>query len=245
MLDIAVCDPNAGHRAALCRALDKLLFEQADCRFACFAGGEELLAAQGRTADFQLVFLEIRLAGALNGLETARLLRYRAPATDVIFLTAAAEHIGDGYRCHAFDFLIKPVPLARLQDTVARYLEERARRPADFLNVSVQRRRVQLPLPQILCLESRRRKVVAYMTADRVEFYGRLDALEQLLAPSGFVRCHQCYLVNRAYIRRLDSASLTLAGGAVLPVSRPHLKALRAALEPPAGAARTGPAADP
>ena len=221
VLHIAVCDPNAGHRAALCDALAKLLFDTVDYRFACFASGEELLTALEGGAACQLVFLEVRLGGALNGLETAGLLRYRAPQADIIFLTRLAEHIGDGYRYHAVD----------------RYLEERRQRPADYLKVSIQRRSVQLPLRQILCLESRRRKVVAHMTGDQVVFYGRLDALEELLAPSGFLRCHQSYLVNKRYIRQLDSTSLTLAGGAALPVSRPHLKALRALLQPQTPAA--------
>ena len=78
----------------------------------------------------------------------------------------------------------------------------------------------------------KRRKVVAHMADDRVEFYGRLDALEELLASSGFLRCHQSYLVNKRYIRQLDGTSLTLANGVALPVSRPHLKDLRTALQP-------------
>lgn len=232
LLHIAVCDPNAGHRAALCDALAKLLFDTVDYRFACFASGEELLAGLETGTACQLVFLEVRLAGALSGLDTAGLLRYRAPQTDIVFLTRDAEHIGEGYRYHAFDFLIKPVPLARLQETVDRYLEERRQRPADYLRVSIQRRSVQLPLRQVLCFESRRRKVVAHMADDRVEFYGRLDALEELLASSGFLRCHQSYLVNKRYIRQLDGTSLTLANGVALPVSRPHLKDLRTALQP-------------
>lgn len=232
MLHIAVCDPNAGHRAALCDALAKLLFERAEYRFSCFSSGEELLERQGREAAFQLVFLEIRLGGTLNGLETAGQLCYRFPGTDIIFLTGAGEYIGAGYRYHAFDFLVKPVSLARLQETVSRYLEERLRHGADFLNVSIQRRSVQLPLRQIYYLESRRRKVAAHMVEGTVEFYARLDELEQMLSPSGFLRCHQSYLVNLQYIRQLDSTGLTLSRGISLPVSRPYLKNLRSALEP-------------
>ena len=52
------------------------------------------------------------------------------------------------------------------------------------------------------------------------------------MASSGFLRCHQSYLVNKRYIRQLDGTSLTLANGAALPVSRPHLKDLRTALQP-------------
>ena len=234
VLHIAVCDPNTGHRAALCDALAKLLFDGADYRFSCFSSGDALLEQQGQEIAFQLVFLEIRLEGPLNGLETAEQLRYRSPGTDIIFLTGAAEYIGAGYRYHAFDFLVKPVSMARLQETVGRYLEERLRRPSDFLNVSIQRRSVQLPLHQIYYLESQRRKIIAHMVEDQVEFYGRLDALEELLGPSGFLRCHQSYLVNLRYIRQLGSSSLTLPHNCSLPVSRPYLKSLRSALEPEA-----------
>ena len=195
MLHIAVCDPNTGHRAALCDALAKLLFDGADYRFSCFSSGDALLEQQGQEIAFQLVFLEIRLEGPLNGLETAEQLRYRSPGTDIIFLTGAAEYIGAGYRYH---------------------------------------RSVQLPLHQIYYLESQRRKIIAHMVEDQVEFYGRLDALEELLGPSGFLRCHQSYLVNLRYIRQLGSSSLTLPHNCSLPVSRPYLKSLRSALEPEA-----------
>lgn len=232
MLHIAVCDPNEVQRAALCDALSKLLFDAVEYSFDCFGSGEELLKPQNNPAAFQLVFLEIRLSGSLNGLETAAQLKYCAPDTDLIFLTESAEYIGAGYRYHAFDFLIKPVSLTRLQDTVGRYLEERIQHPADFLNVSIQRRSIQLPLYQIYYLESQRRKIIAHMVQDTVEFYGRMDQLEQLLASSGFVRCHQSYLANSHHIRQVSSGWLMLSDHTTLSVSRTYLKELRAALEP-------------
>ena len=136
MLQIAICDPNILHRNAFCDTLAKLLFDAADYSFSCFGNAEDLLARQD-AAFFQLVFLEIHLDGPMNGLEAADRIRSLSPDTDIIFLTDAAEYVTEGYRYHAFDFLIKPVPLARLQDVVSRYLSERRKRPADFLNVTI------------------------------------------------------------------------------------------------------------
>ena len=154
MLQIAICDPNILHRNAFCDTLAKLLFDAADYSFSCFGNAEDLLARLQDAAFFQLVFLEIHLDGPMNGLEAADRIRSLSPDTDIIFLTDAAEYVTEGYRYHAFDFLIKPVPLARLQDVVSRYLSERRKRPADFLNVTIQRCSIQLPLYQIYYLES-------------------------------------------------------------------------------------------
>ncbi len=227
MLQIAICDPNILHRNAFCDTLAKLLFDAADYSFSCFGNAEDLLARQD-AAFFQLVFLEIHLDGPMNGLEAADRIRSLSPDTDIIFLTDAAEYVTEGYRYHAFDFLIKPVPLARLQDVVSRYLSERRKRPADFLNVTIQRCSIQLPLYQIYYLESQLRKIIAHTWENTMEFYERLDHLETLLCDSGFVRCHQSYLVNSRHIRQLSTGAIVLADGTKLPVSRTYFKRLKA-----------------
>lgn len=57
------------------------------------------------------------------------------------------------------------------------------------------------------------------------EATGRLD-------PTRFVRCHRSYAVNLAHVRALGRSSVTLDGGAELPVSRSRREALRAAAAP-------------
>lgn len=227
LLKIAVCDPKKAHRDALCDALAKLLFDSTEYRFEFFSKGEELVSRR----DFQLVFLEIALDGDMNGFETAGKIKYISPETDIIFLTEFGEYIGEGYRYHAFDFLIKPVPMGKLQDTVERYLAEKRKRPADFLSVTANRENIRLPLRDIYFLESQKRKVTARTAEGDAEFYARLDDLENVLKDSGFVRCHQSYLVNARYIRRVNSSELELMGGLRLPVSRTHIKNIKVALE--------------
>ncbi|MCD7856734.1 MAG: LytTR family DNA-binding domain-containing protein [Clostridiales bacterium] len=229
MLSIAICDPNEAHRAALKDALTKLLFDTIEFRFSCFSSGEALLTAAKGTARFQLLFLEIHLPG-ISGLETAGQIRAFSPEMDIIFITAAAEYGMVGYRYHAFDFLVKPVSLSMLQGVIERYLEERTQRPADFLRVEIHRNSVQIPLQQILYLESSRRKIVAHLWEENREFYGKLDHLDQILSGSGFIHCHQSFLLNSRYIRQLNSTSVQMANQIELPVSRTYLQAVRTTL---------------
>lgn len=229
MLSIAICDPNEAHRAALEDALAKLLFDTVEFHFSCFSSGEALLAAAKGATRFQLLFLEIHLPG-INGLETAGQIRAFSPEMDIIFITAAAEYGIVGYRYHAFDFLIKPVSLSSLQEVIERYLEERMQRPADFLRVEIHRNSVRIPLRQILYLESSRRKILAHMWEDTTEFYGKLDHLDQILKDSGFIRCHQSFLLNSRYIRQLSSTTVQMANQTELPVSRTYLHSVREAL---------------
>ena len=55
-----------------------------------------------------------------------------------------------------------------------------------------------------------------------------LNAVEEEL-PSQFIRCHRSYIVNRAWIERLDIPAMTLylTSGEKLPVSRSCKGALR------------------
>ncbi len=228
MIRVAIVDGNKQHYKVLANALGKMLFEVDDYEIEYYRCGEDLLL-QNALSSIQLIFLEIHLPG-MNGLETARQIRLADKKVDLIFCTEAAEYIGEGYRYHAFDFLIKPFSMGRLQDVMGRYIEERHYRPMDFLNITIQRNTIQLPIHQIIYLESALRKIIVHMPKDDIEFYGKLNTIEELLPPASFIRCHQSYLVNRQYVQQINSQKLVLIGGEELPVSRSYLKKMQQAL---------------
>jgi DNA-binding LytR/AlgR family response regulator len=83
-----------------------------------------------------VVFLDIQMPG-LNGLELARRLAAGAgpgnTAPQVVFTTAHEQYALQAFDSEAFDYLLKPIRLERLQRTVARLKEtlaERAPAPA-------------------------------------------------------------------------------------------------------------------
>ena len=68
---------------------------------------------------------------------------------------------------------------------------------------------------------------------EKGEAFGRrhnvrtVQTLEELLADSGFIRCHQSYLVNSRHLRQLGGSTVLLSDGTSLPVSRTYYKHLK------------------
>ena len=61
----------------------------------------------------------------------------------------------------------------------------------------------------------------------QIEFYAKLDEIEELLKGKHFVRAHQSYLVNMAYIKYIIGNSLVLENGENIPISRNRMKSAR------------------
>lgn len=81
----------------------------------------------GRVSKFdpQLVITDLRMPG-MSGLELTAKLREAKPGIDVIVMTGHEEMSSavDAMKAGAFDYLVKPVRLARVEDLVARCLRE-------------------------------------------------------------------------------------------------------------------------
>jgi DNA-binding NtrC family response regulator len=90
--------------------------------------GEEALALVG-SGPPDVVLTDVRMPG-LDGLELLRLLRQRAPAVDVILMTAYDDMptVVTGMREGARDFLVKPLDLHHLRRVVAEVFEDRRTR---------------------------------------------------------------------------------------------------------------------
>jgi DNA-binding LytR/AlgR family response regulator len=69
-----------------------------------------------------VVFLDIQMPG-LNGLELARRLSAGGTAPRVVFTTAHEQYALQAFDSEAFDYLLKPIRLERLQRTVERLKE--------------------------------------------------------------------------------------------------------------------------
>ncbi|MFD2454174.1 LytR/AlgR family response regulator transcription factor [Ideonella paludis] len=64
----------------------------------------------------QVCFLDIRMPG-LSGIDVARRIGSQTP---VVFVTAFGDHAVTAFEAGAVDYVMKPVELARLQQTVER-----------------------------------------------------------------------------------------------------------------------------
>ena len=173
--------------------------------------GEAASAAEAlrlaAAVEYDVVFLDVEMPG-LTGLEAARLVRERAGAPELVFVTAHERYAVDAFAVEAFDYLLKPVDPERLARVVER-LQERSREDA---------RPVQ-KIPVVAGgggTELIDYDAIHFVQADgdysRVHTYDRaylcthsLGELEDTL-PSGFARIHRSYLVNLSKVSAVKRA---------------------------------------
>ena len=74
---------------------------------------------QFRRLKPDVVFMDIGIKDE-NGIECAKIMTDLAPKTKIIFATAHTEFMSQAFELYAFDYLVKPFDLARVERTLNR-----------------------------------------------------------------------------------------------------------------------------
>ena len=183
----------------------------------------------------EVVFLDIQMP-QITGIE---LLSMLDPATmpKVVFVTAYDEFAIKAFDSNAFDYLLKPVNIQRLEKTIVRLQQQR---PAvDYSPLT------QPLLDLVPCCGHQR---ILLLPPDEIDFAysdqtgvhiasGELLTTTQLTLKilaekTPLIYCHRQYLIHPLAIREiklLDNglAQITTANGGKVPVSRRYLKELK------------------
>ena len=179
--------------------------------------------------EWDLLFLDVDMP-VMNGFETAKSIRETDPDVCLIFITNLAQYAIHGYDVGALDYLLKPVKYPALAMRLKRVLRLLRTRENEALILKTDGNMVRVPLSRIYYIEIFDHNL-QYHTVEGVITTGgsTLSSLEKSLIPQGFVRCHNCYLVNIRYIDRVHGNTLRVAERA-LPVSRNRRRAVIDAL---------------
>ena len=123
---VMLVEDEAGIRLILRKIIEK--HEE----FEIVAECEELADAviQFRRQKPEVVFLDIGIKGQ-NGVECARILTDLNPKVKIIFATAHTEYMSDAFELYAFDYLVKPFSIERVNRTLDRIAETGSPRAAE------------------------------------------------------------------------------------------------------------------
>jgi len=115
----------ADDERAICEAFSEMLRAEGHSPIVASSGEEALEKVAASTPD--LVFLDVQMPG-LNGLQVLEKIHAAHPALPVIVMTAfgTLETAMDALKFKAFDYLGKPVDLARIRSLLERALHEPA-----------------------------------------------------------------------------------------------------------------------
>lgn len=201
MVQVAICEDDS----QLLGWMKKIIGENTDSRAAYFTLGEEILRDERK---FDIYVLDIDI-GDMKGMEVARRIREHSDAI-LIFLTQRQDYVSDAFDLEAFHYLVKPIQEEKLREVYGRAVEEiENRRRKEPLLIKVKGVYRSIPVGDILYAENMGRKIVLHLKGEQVEYYARMEDLENALG-SQFYRCHRGYLVNLQEIAGYDVGSILL-----------------------------------
>ena len=156
----------------------------------------------------------------LQVLDTVRVLAEEMPSASIILIGEAPADVERLFSMGIFYFLYPDITPERF-----RFLERRMERNwfsdlEKYFIVENRNSTARIAYSDILYVMSDRRKVIIYQPNGKTDsLYCRLDEMEQKL-DDRFIRCHQSYLINVAYIRGIDVDGFQMIDGIFVPISQ-------------------------
>jgi len=186
-----------------------------------FQSGGELLEYLITESSFPDVILLDMQISHIDGIETAKQLRIINKDCIIIFINSYWDKVYELFKVNAFQYI--------LIDELEHYLSETLNSALELLNdqdtyfqYTFGKNKFRVLYRNIIYFESKKR-IINIVTNNPREinyFYKRMDILEKELNGKHFIRCHQSFIVNKAYIEDLEDDVLTLADGNKLPISK-------------------------
>jgi two-component system LytT family response regulator len=160
---------------------------------------------------------------------------------EIIFTTAYNHYAVEAIRISAFDYLVKPVSIADLQNAVARLVKQKqyvTRERLDILRQSLSENKSQddkIAVPTGEGLEFIQIRTIVHIESSsnysKIFFNGGktmlvtklLKDFEDMLVPYRFYRVHNSHLINLNYIHKYirgEGGQVVLQNGDVVDVSR-------------------------
>jgi len=154
-----------------------------------------------------VAFVDLRMPGP-DGIALAEALLARQPDMAVVVVSAHDDGAIRAFEAKVLDYLLKPVRLDRLRQTVERARDQMPRTDAsDTLSRIAVRRKgayVVVDVADVVYFEMRDELAWAVTEEDRYALDLTLTAVEQRLPPSQFFRSHRSALVRLDRIKAME-----------------------------------------
>lgn len=218
-LSIAVCEDEEHFREYLKKKMEEYLMGRGvPFDIDTYPDGLGLFKEESNLHKYDAIFLDIDMPGK-NGMEAAHQIREKNSEVDIVFITVMQQYVFEGYRVGAARYIMKKDMEKLLPECLDALLQKHFRniRKMEFPFVKGER---TVLLQDILCIEIQSHRLCFTLKNETLYMYGQIGELEQKLADTCFIRCHQSYLVNLEHIARINNYIIYLSNGTEIPVSR-------------------------
>jgi two-component system LytT family response regulator len=146
------------------------------------------------------VFMDVEM-DVMDGIEAAKLMLDIDPKIRLIFITAHQQYMPQAFELYAFDYMIKPFKLERLEETVKRMCHTKM--PSSTIAIKSHEETAILNQDEIVLIQRENRSTVIITDKSHYTTTQSLSELEEKLETSIFIRSHKSYIINYTKILKL------------------------------------------
>lgn len=170
--------------------------------------------------SYDIIFLDIQMKH-LDGMKTAEKIRTLDEETEFIFITSTIQYAVQGYTVNAMGYVLKPVSYLAFSQTLAKAVQKvEDKLSKEYLSFDTERGIMKLELRQILYIESQLHHIIIHSSKGAFKTTGPMKKVEKELAPKGFTKCHNAYLLNLYHVDCVNQSTVTMTDQSILPISR-------------------------
>lgn len=162
-----------------------------------------------------VVFIDVEINGG-SGIECAKQIADINPKTKIIFATAHAEYMQEAFEVYAFDYLVKPFNLERVNNTLEKIKDNENTRNNDGLDRIIRYEKGLDKLlvkgkesidfvdtKDIILVQREDKSTVIYTKLDSFTTSAKLADIEEKLDSDRFMRSHKSYIINISQISKI------------------------------------------
>jgi two-component system, LytTR family, response regulator len=236
MLKTIIIDDEPAAREKLDLLIKKYCSDKIEIAAVCSSAEEGIAAIEKHHPD--LIFLDVEMP-SMTGFDMLR--KLNKISFDIIFTTAHDHYAIKAIKFSALDYLLKPIDLEQLRESVNKALEKKgmnhsSQRYENFVgNLEVKEKLTSLSVPSSDGFQMLRISDIIWCEA--VNYYcifhllnkteivatKTLKEFEELLNDSGFLRIHHSHMINLSQMKRYIKGSggqVEMMDGKILDVSR-------------------------
>uniref|UniRef100_UPI00405771F1 LytR/AlgR family response regulator transcription factor n=1 Tax=Acetatifactor sp. TaxID=1872090 RepID=UPI00405771F1 len=169
-----------------------------------------------------VVFMDIDLNGE-SGLDCAKNMTEINPKVKIIFATAHSEFMANAFEIYAFDYLVKPFNMERLEKTLQKLKDisndkagvlsgtwkepenKEIKKNKDKLMIKGKEQLTFVDTKDIIMVERVDGTTLITTVDDTLQTSATLGSIEEKLDNIRFMRCHKSYIINLSMISKIET----------------------------------------
>lgn len=214
----AICDDERYNAEKVGYAVEDFFSEkEMPTELSYFGKGSALLQSVKDGAVYDAIFMDINLVTE-DGISIIAELRSIGCAVPVIFVTSYENRAIDGYDVDAFAFVVKK----KMDEKLPKVLQKLYSQLYEKRTLAVETKDgIQLiNIDDMLYVESDNRATLVHTFGNTVTDTRSVTHFAELLSEDDFVEVHKSVYVSIPRIKRINSDTVELEEGTVLPLSR-------------------------